>query len=924
MGSRPGALRDDLISKSYLKLPRESSSEDTLTPSPQLQWEKFIKQRGADLPPGLRQELAALGQESDREVFYRDLQTRARELQASGSIKEAVLLYEFILSSSENGSSPGESIKRQASLSYNALLQRGPLVPQIEFQMSRFIDEVTHPIALSSMVAAGLTYGSVRWATFAGLGRFPAVSWLTRGWGAQVLASVAGLGAESGAFLGVERGLSSLTGHRKSLTAATLSQEYWSLALMLGLLRASGGLTRSLLSLPSLRVRSTNTWLHRVPHIIAPQAAMYASILGAHSLETQLGWRKPMETSPLALGALITLLQFNAMGRLTENALGEGYANLNRDLHRRGDRLGQSLKNLGVSLLPQSVQKIIPAGTGALGKSPWHVFMSVGGENGNGNGRSEAGTPDRKPVTLDPQDYKTDAPGSEESNRQGTMYKPSESEPITLGPQELELVDSLSPPPPSDPLLGIILGKRYMVDAILGQGGMGVVYRGHHVVLNKTVAIKVLRAEYSRDSELMERFINEAKAASAIGNAHIIDVTDVGRLKDRSTYMVMEYLQGNDLYDVIDGHPLPVDKILHISRQMALGMEAAHKMGIVHRDLKPDNIFLVTRGSEQDFVKILDFGIAKFSSDSKLTRPGEVFGTPHYMSPEQAGGHPVDQRSDIYAMGVIMYEMASGKVPFDGDTPLAILQQHLTKSPQPLRISEETRLNIPEDLEKIIFKCLEKHPQNRYQNMGELYADLNALKQGIAPSEPPRVPFKPPWRIIGGVSGLLAMGGLGWYFLRDESSPDGISSPPATSPEPSAESSIVSPPNTTENQETPNASPLNIEDLPKEPPPTQEVIITVEPINAHIYIDGKDFGTSPVSIQLNDNEKVEVKINKKGYVSKTLTLDGAKPKVSVKLKPLFRQTAPSSAPRPSPPKPSSPRLQPTSPPKKDDGVVNPW
>ncbi|MDX1386334.1 MAG: serine/threonine-protein kinase [bacterium] len=438
---------------------------------------------------------------------------------------------------------------------------------------------------------------------------------------------------------------------------------------------------------------------------------------------------------------------------------------------------------------------------------------------------------------------------------------------------------------------------------------MGVVYRGHHVVLNKRVAIKVLRSEYSRDSELMERFINEAKAASAIGNAHIIDVTDVGRLQDRSTYMVMEYLEGRDLFDVIDGQPLPAEQILHISRQMALGMEAAHKVGIVHRDLKPDNIFLVNRGSETDFVKILDFGIAKFSTESKLTRPGEIFGTPHYMSPEQAAGQTVDQRSDIYSMGVILYEMAGGKVPFDGDTPMAILNQHLTKTAQPLRINEETRSRIPEDLEKIIFKCLEKHPQNRYQNMGELYSDLNALKQGIAPSEPPKPQKQPPWGVIGGVSGLLAMGGLGWYLLRKDETPVETPAGPSTQPTEVPEATI--PPQPT----------VAIEDLPRASHPMQKVIISVEPLHAKIFVDGEFFGNSPVSIEIPEGENVEVQIKKKGYVSKKLTLDSSKEKISVKLQRISRPPLPVNPPQPPAPRPTTPK---PPPPKKDDGVVNPW
>jgi len=292
-----------------------------------------------------------------------------------------------------------------------------------------------------------------------------------------------------------------------------------------------------------------------------------------------------------------------------------------------------------------------------------------------------------------------------------------------------------TPPAPPDPLIGQVIDGRYQIEDTLGEGGMGIVYRARHTVLNKPLAVKVLRAEVSRNEEIMARFRQEAQSATSIGNEHIIDISDFGQLADGSTYFVMELLDGLPLTDALEqsGGPMETGRVVHIAKQLCLALGAAHDRGIVHRDLKPDNIFLVERGGDPNFVKVLDFGIAKVGDGpSKLTQAGQVFGTPHYMSPEQCAGTGVDHRTDIYALGVILYEMAASRVPFDADNLMGILTKHMYEEPPPPHTLPPP-VDVPAALEAVILKCLAKSRDARYQSMAEVHGDLVKVEQGLTP-----------------------------------------------------------------------------------------------------------------------------------------------------------------------------------------------
>ncbi len=286
--------------------------------------------------------------------------------------------------------------------------------------------------------------------------------------------------------------------------------------------------------------------------------------------------------------------------------------------------------------------------------------------------------------------------------------------------------------PPS--LVGEILDSRYKIIKKLGEGGMGEVYAAEHIHIDKRFAIKLLRPEIVSNQEAVTRFQQEARSSSSIKHRNIIAIDDFGKLADGRIYMCMELLDGAALNDLIM-QPQSVERLLNILIQTGHGLAAAHARNIVHRDMKPENIFVTFQNGE-DIPKILDFGIAKVSGNdgqNNLTRTGTIFGTPFYMAPEQALGNPVDARTDIYAMGVIMYEVFAGSLPFQGESFMGILTQHITSEPEPVaQRAAKAHRPLPPGLAEIITCCMQKNPAQRFNTMDELVNQLIRIYRTVA------------------------------------------------------------------------------------------------------------------------------------------------------------------------------------------------
>ncbi len=284
-----------------------------------------------------------------------------------------------------------------------------------------------------------------------------------------------------------------------------------------------------------------------------------------------------------------------------------------------------------------------------------------------------------------------------------------------------------------DPLVGKVLDGRYEMIARIGEGGMGVVYKARQASIDRILALKMLNQQMAQDPTWVQRFYNEAKACSRLQHPNTIRMYDFGQTADGRLFMTMEFLDGISLRAAINEGPLAPERVVKILIQCCASLAEAHSIGIIHRDIKPDNVFLLTMAGSPDYVKLLDFSVAKLLQEggNNHTQAGVVFGTPQYMSPEQGRGLPLDARSDLYALGVLAYEMLTGNVPFHDDNPMTVIQMHLRSEVPPMPQS------IPQSVQQLVRRALEKDANRRFQSAGEMmlhaqqaFAELNQQRGG--------------------------------------------------------------------------------------------------------------------------------------------------------------------------------------------------
>jgi serine/threonine-protein kinase len=266
-----------------------------------------------------------------------------------------------------------------------------------------------------------------------------------------------------------------------------------------------------------------------------------------------------------------------------------------------------------------------------------------------------------------------------------------------------------------DPFVGKVIDGRYEIQQRVGEGGMGVVYKSRQISIDRIIALKMLNQQMAGDPQWVQRFYNEAKACSRLQHPNTIRMFDFGQTADGRLFMTMEFLDGVSLRQALQTGPLAPHRVVKILIQCCASLAEAHSIGIIHRDIKPDNVFLLNMAGSPDFVKLLDFSVAKLlEGDRMKTQAGVVFGTPQYMSPEQGRGLPLDARSDLYALGILAYEMLVGTVPFNDENPMTVIQMHLHGNIPPMPDT------VPYSVQQVVRRALEKEASRRYQSSGEM------------------------------------------------------------------------------------------------------------------------------------------------------------------------------------------------------------
>jgi serine/threonine-protein kinase len=393
-----------------------------------------------------------------------------------------------------------------------------------------------------------------------------------------------------------------------------------------------------------------------------------------------------------------------------------------------------------------------------------------------------------------------------------------------------------------DPLVGATLGGLYHVERLIGVGGMGRVYEATHTHLGKAYAVKVLPEGRADKPASVERFLREAKSATRIDHEHIVKVVNCDSDEEHRLFIVMELLDGENLAARLDQGALPVDEAVEIARQTGEALQAAHDAGIVHRDLKPENIFL-TQKNGHDFVKVLDFGISKIKTpdhgDPKLTATDQIIGTPLYISPELARGLAVvDHRTDVYALGCILYEMLTGSPPFSGENHFQLLYKHGNEAPDPPSKRSKTA-NIPPHVEAAVLRAMAKDPADRFATMSEF---CDALR---GPTVPRRA-----WTLGIPLLAAAIMAGVA-FLLWSTNAPMEVVEPPIPGPAPVTKKSD-------DPAETSAVEPV-----------AQWVTIEVDsrPRGAFVSVNGNKRGKTPVTLELEPGLEVTVRFSLQGYRS---------------------------------------------------------
>jgi len=487
-------------------------------------------------------------------------------------------------------------------------------------------------------------------------------------------------------------------------------------------------------------------------------------------------------------------------------------------------------------------------------------------------------------------------------------------------PAQLPRVNSSGP----DPLIGRLINDRYKIGGIIARGGMGKVYRAEQAPLGRLVALKVLNPNYTgeNDPEFHKRFFLEASISSKLTHPNTVTIFDYGKTDDEIYYIAMELLEGRTLHRALrDEGPFDAERTTHIGRQICRSLREAHGLGVIHRDLKPANVYLVQHGDESDFVKVLDFGLVKNLEEKgeELTQTGLFMGSPKYMSPEQIRGDRVDARVDVYALGVMMFEMLTGKVPFDRPNSVNILMAHIQEQ-VPAMNDLNSNLRVPPALEAVVRRCMAKSLDERYGSMDEVLAGLKqaagisvtmsgehrlgqgdvsgmdsafspshggALMSGGTPSAISPVPFahtapvpvapasnrKSPV-IVGALAAAAVLGGYLALGAPPEPKPSAtVKAEPAAATALAEPSPAAAEPTTPAAQAAPTAA-----DSPQPAPQAASVLVSLRstPPGAMVVVDGKEYGPTPTQVEWNGAEaafgrEVTFRFQRKGYRDLTVT-----------------------------------------------------